>query len=345
MRSVVFAVLAGSAWLAAQASFAADPGYLDDRSDAVAVIRSFYNAVNRREYARAWDYFGETRPAGSFEAFVDGYRTTEHVDVRTGAVSREGAAGSIFYSVPVAIRAIATDGGEKVFSGCYALRQVNAQVQEPPFRPILIEQGTLQPSSSDLAEAVPARGGDGPSEPPGDAAIEQAARAFAATYGEQCPVPAERVRPDPQAFVLTWRDGRDGADPAERQARLFRFSCSVAAYNEDAVWYLHDEIAGLRQLQFATPELDIHYRGDGQEDVEAIGIIGFRASDRLANSDYDEASMTLSAHSKWRGLGDASDAGTWLFRNGDFALVRYEVDASHDGQINPETVLDYDTAP
>src|SRR5688500_12658924 len=105
MRSVVFAVLAGSAWLAAQASFAADPGYVDDRSDAVAVIRSFYNAVNRREYARAWDYFGETRPASSFEAFVDGYRTTEHVDVRTGAVSREGAAGSIFYSVAVAIRA------------------------------------------------------------------------------------------------------------------------------------------------------------------------------------------------------------------------------------------------
>lgn len=346
MRSVVFAVLAGSAWLAAQASFAADPGYVDDRSDAVAVIRSFYNAVNRREYARAWDYFGETRPASSFEAFVDGYRTTEHVDVRTGAVSREGAAGSIFYSVAVAIRATTTDGGEDVFSGCYTLRQVNAHVQEPPFRPIVIEQGRLEPSSYDLAEAVPARCGDGPSEPRGDAVLEQATRAFAATYGEQCPIPpAEVVRPDPQAFVLTWRDGRDGADSAERQARLYRFSCSVAVYNEDAVWYLHDEIAGLRQLQFATPELDIHYVGDGQEDVEAIGIIGYRASDRLANSGYDEASMTISARSKWRGPGDASDEGTWLFRNGDFALVRYEVDASHDGQINPETVLDYETPP
>jgi hypothetical protein len=47
----------------------------------------------------------------------------------------------------------------------------------------------------------------------------------------------------------------------------------------------------------------------------------------------------------WRGLGDASDSGTWLFRNGDFALVRYEVDASHDGEINPDTVLDYETPP
>ena len=88
-------------------------------------------------------------------AFVEGYRTTERVDLKTGAVSREGAAGSIFYSVPVAIRATATDGSERVFSGCYTMRQLNAQVQEPPFRPIVIEQARLEPSSSELAQAVP----------------------------------------------------------------------------------------------------------------------------------------------------------------------------------------------
>ena len=38
-------------------------------------------------------------------------------------------------------------------------------------------------------------------------------------------------------------------------------------------------------------------------------------------------------------------AALWIFRNGDFSLVKYEVDASYDGEINPETVLDYDTAP
>ena len=37
--------------------------------------------------------------------------------------------------------------------------------------------------------------------------------------------------------------------------------------------------------------------------------------------------------------------GTWLFRDGAFSLVQYDVDASYDGEINPETVLDYNTAP
>ncbi|TIV72916.1 MAG: DUF1176 domain-containing protein, partial [Mesorhizobium sp.] len=48
---------------------------------------------------------------------------------------------------------------------------------------------------------------------------------------------------------------------------------------------------------------------------------------------------------KWRGVGDASSSGTYLFRNGDFSLVQYDVDASYDGEINPQTIIDYNTAP
>ena len=32
-----------------------------------------------------------------------------------------------------------------------------------------------------------------------------------------------------------------------------------------------------------------------------------------------------------------------MFRDGEFTLVRYDVDASYDGEINPETVLDFQT--
>ena len=35
---------------------AEQPAYLDNRSDPVAVLQSLYNAVNRREYARAYGY-------------------------------------------------------------------------------------------------------------------------------------------------------------------------------------------------------------------------------------------------------------------------------------------------
>ena len=65
----------------------------------------------------------------------------------------------------------------------------------------------------------------------------------------------------------------------------------------------------------------------------------------LANSSYDEATMSITSNAKWRGVGDASSAGTWIFRDGEFTLVRYDVDASYDGEINPETVLDFQTAP
>ena len=207
----------------------------------------------------------------------------------------------------------------------------------------MIEKGTLEPSSAGLAEAMPASCGEGTAQSSRDVVIERAREAFDATYGHRCSLDAGG--PGPQSFTLTYLDGRAGSEGSERQARLVRFPCSVSAYNEDAVYYLHDGIAGLRQLQFATPELDIHYAGDSQERVEAVDVIGFTASDRLANSDYDETAMTITSHTRWRGQGDAFDAGAWLFRNGDFTLVRYEVDATYDGEPNPETLLDYETAP
>jgi len=73
------------------------------------------------------------------------------VDVRTGGVSEEGAAGSIFYTVPVAILATDKKGEQKLFAGCYTLRQVNGQIQEPPFDPIHIEKGALKPLSASSA--------------------------------------------------------------------------------------------------------------------------------------------------------------------------------------------------
>ena len=41
----------------------------------------------------------------------------------------------------------------------------------------------------------------------------------------------------------------------------------------------------------------------------------------------------------------ASCKETWIFRDGEFTLMKYDVDASYDGEINPETVLDYEPRP
>jgi hypothetical protein len=34
-----------------------------------------------------------------------------------------------------------------------------------------------------------------------------------------------------------------------------------------------------------------------------------------------------------------------MFRNGAFTLVIYDVDASYDGEVDPQPVIDYQTGP
>lgn len=330
-------------------AFAQEQPYLDDRSDAAALVRSLYNAVNRREYARAWAYFGENKPAKDLQAFTKGYADTERVDVETGSISSEGAAGSIYFSVPVAIRATAMDGSGKVFAGCYTARLANPQIQAADFTPMHIEEGALKPAEGELADILPAQCGDGPPPPEKDALLEQAKRIFAADYGAICDTLRTGAEPgtaDPEMNTISFRSSSDAESDPERQARLFRFPCGLYAYNTSEVYYLANGIGPLHQLQFATPELDIRYENDNHDGkVESIGIIGYRAADQLVNSSYNTEMTSIDSHSKWRGVGDASAAGHWIFRDGDFTLVRYEVDASYDGEINPETVLDFDTAP
>lgn len=134
---------------------AQEPVYLDDRSDPAAIVRSFYNAVTRKEYARAWSYYGERKPVADYAAFVAGYGDTEAVTLATGPVTTEGAAGSIYGTVPVAIEATHTDGTTHAFAGCVTTRQIQPGIQEPPFQPLLIDHAVLHAASAAVNEALP----------------------------------------------------------------------------------------------------------------------------------------------------------------------------------------------
>jgi hypothetical protein len=130
--------------------------YVDDRSDATAVIISFYNAINRQEYARAYSYYGDPAQAGDFDTFAAGYADTKHVELLAGAPVAEGAAGSTYYTLPVAIDAEAKDGSHAQYAGCYLLRLANPAIQAaPPFKPMHIEKGDLQPAEGDLKAILP----------------------------------------------------------------------------------------------------------------------------------------------------------------------------------------------
>lgn len=125
----------------ASPTFAADR-YLDDRSNPDTLIRSLYSAINLHQYSRAYTYYSDP-PAKDYETYTKGFADTAHVDVVIGTVTGEGAAGSTFSNVPALVRAKDTAGHLSYFSGCYVVRQINAD-QDPPYTPLQIHSAKLK---------------------------------------------------------------------------------------------------------------------------------------------------------------------------------------------------------
>jgi hypothetical protein len=129
------------------------PDYLDDRSTPESVISSYYNAINRAEYARAYSYFG-MGDAPSYDSWEFGYSDTSHVEVSFGQSAQEGAAGSMYWTLPVKLDVTATEGQHSYFAGCYTLRLAQPAIQAPPFEPLHIIEGKLtQVDAQGLAPA------------------------------------------------------------------------------------------------------------------------------------------------------------------------------------------------
>jgi hypothetical protein len=136
---------------------APEPGYLDDRSTAESVINSYYDAVNRREYSRAYSYWEPAAAAHElppFDEFAAGYAGTQNVDLTIGDVGTGVGAGQIYFTVPVTLVATQSDGSLQTFVGCYTLHIGRPQIQAvPPFGPLAIQRASVQQVDND-ADAV-----------------------------------------------------------------------------------------------------------------------------------------------------------------------------------------------
>ena len=153
MRAALFALPVIAIALPA---FAAQPTYLDDRSTPQAVLNSFYNAISRQEYARAYSYYEDGQGAPKFDAFSAGYQNTASVTVTLGKAASEGAAGSTYWTLPVSLDATDGQGKHSYFAGCYTLRLANPQIQaEPPFEPLHIVSGHLKKAKGFGASYLP----------------------------------------------------------------------------------------------------------------------------------------------------------------------------------------------
>lgn len=179
-----------------------------------------------------------------------------------------------------------------------------------------------------------------------EASLEKRAQKLhALAGGEWCqPEIAAGFDPEDGAYrewTLRYTPDWEGAE--EETMTLVRIFCMAGAYNVQHSYYLYREYEGLRPLAFAVPTFDLEYENDDSLEGELLGITlnGMSAETTLTNSLFDQETQTITSNASWRGIGDASSIGVWEFREGSFVLKRYEVDASYDGEINPEVLVEY----
>ncbi|MEO0637120.1 MAG: DUF1176 domain-containing protein [Pseudomonadota bacterium] len=147
------------------------------------------------------------------------------------------------------------------------------------------------------------------------------------------------AEPEPREYELTFAESYDPS--RVRRMRLVEYMCFRGAYNFGFSYLLGEMEGPLVPIQFAFPEVDITYAkdADGEEDwetVERIDITGFVARDDIINPSLDYQTMTITSFGKGRGIGDYFSSATWAFREGRFVLIGYVMDASLDGEQEPQ---------
>ena len=167
-------------------------------------------------------------------------------------------------------------------------------------------------------------------------------RQFQETNFELCP---DAATADPQMFEVGFRDRYAAPDAPEEFVRLYQFVCLAAAYNTIHVFFMVSEFAGIQQVTFAVPDIQVDCAGGGPpgETCKAatVAVRGMTTFGDLVNATFTPATKSITSVSCGRGPCDASDRGTWVFEHGRFVLEVYDVDATYDGQINPVRVVDF----
>lgn len=94
---------------------------------AAEVVKRYYSAIDARDFDTAWQQWGDDGPPRQTrETFRAGFAQTQSTRVTIGGpIDGEGAAGSIFLTVPVTVDAVLTSGRHQRFRGHYILRRVN----------------------------------------------------------------------------------------------------------------------------------------------------------------------------------------------------------------------------
>ncbi len=171
---------------------------------------------------------------------------------------------------------------------------------------------------------------------------------FLAAYGDTCDqlLTGEDITTyKPAIYQLFFRyDYEEKTRPAH-EYRLYEYPCFAGAYNFSSVYFSANEYDEIQQVTFAFPDFDVTYKDEEETMVEQITLTGFSAWDSLTNPDFIPKTRTLVSNSKWRGLGDASSSGQWVFEQGKWSLKTYDIDPTYDGEITMIRIFGEGTPP
>jgi len=99
-----------------------------EQQKAIQVIRHYYAAINRRDYARAyaaWGDHGKTSQL-SFDQFKQSFANTKSIGVSFGAPGHiDAAVGSLYLKIPVTIVVSKRNRSREYLDGYYVLRRCN----------------------------------------------------------------------------------------------------------------------------------------------------------------------------------------------------------------------------
>ncbi len=137
-------------------SIPASTNYIDDSSTPSQVIVSYYNAIDRQEYLRAYSYWSDPATSlGSYTSFANGYANTASVDLVFGQITGDPGMSQVYYTIPVILKATAKDNTRTNYAACYVVHESNPDVYgAPPISPMSIAQGSAQASSVNASDAA-----------------------------------------------------------------------------------------------------------------------------------------------------------------------------------------------
>lgn len=177
-----------------------------------------------------------------------------------------------------------------------------------------------------------------------DALDDRATAVFSAAFADTCYsafLEDGRLIEPPRRYALMSPMTHDDT-PVPMEVWLFR--CNVGAYNVQSVLIGYTEADGITPLSVASPDLDIILEDPDNLDsaVREVRIAGWSAAQIVVNAEIDTATGELREIGYWRGMGDASSAAVWRLVDLNFRLVRYDVDPTYDGAVNPTTLVQFD---